>query len=228
MIWTVALKLYLHNRSLERKIQDLEAKPPDWTFLSDRLISQAKLDANKIVTSAEVDALKISTEANLGKDLFQKDFKEALDKEINLTLLNFNQHLQSLQSHIETRVNSNDDQYKKFLESIEQQIVETQKHAQEQLTTKVNELMLNFEQKLASSLAKSEQQSIEAVNLEVRSARQLIDSYKSQQLTLVDENIVAVLERVMGLVLKEKLTLKDQLDLVYEALERAKVEKFFV
>lgn len=223
-----AIKLYLSNRSLSQKVKDLEAKPPDWTHLSDQLIVAAKQNANQIVTSAQVDALKLTTEANVGKDLFQKDFKEALDKEINQTLISFNQHLQSLQQQIEQSVASNDTRYQKFLEGIEQQIFRTQKQAQDQLTVKVNELMFNFEQNLAASLSKSEQQSIEAVNLEVRSARQLIDSYKSQQLALVDENIVAVLERVMGLVLKEKLTVKDQLDLVYEALERAKLEKFFV
>lgn len=228
VIFGLAVKLYLSNRALSQKVKDLEAKPPDWTHLSDQLIVQAKQNANQIVTSAQVDALKINTEANLSKDLFQKDFKEALDKEINQTLLGFNQHLQSLQQQIEQSVESNNGQYQKFLQSIEQQIFQTQKQAQDQLTVKVNELMFNFEQNLANSLSKSEQQSIEAVNLEVRSARQLIESYKSQQLALVDENIVAVLERVMGLVLKEKLTVKDQLDLVYEALERAKLEKFFV
>src|SRR3989344_5617881 len=64
--------------------------------------------------------------------------------------------------------------------------------------------------------------------LEPKSARQLIDSYKSQQMAIVDENIVAVLERTLNLVLKQKLTLKDQMDLVAEALEKAKLEKFLV
>ncbi len=77
-------------------------------------------------------------------------------------------------------------------------------------------------------MAKAESQSLESISTELRSARDLIESYKSQQFALVDENIVAVLERTMALVLKQKLSLKDHMDLVYEALGKAKLEKFLV
>ncbi len=43
-----------------------------------------------------------------------------------------------------------------------------------------------------------------------------------------DENIIAMMEQTLSIVLAKKLSLKDQLDLVYEALEKAKVEKFVV
>ena len=46
-------------------------------------------------------------------------------------------------------------------------------------------------------------------------ARQLIETYKSSRLKLVDENIVAMLERTLSLVLVKKLSLKEQTDLVY-------------
>ena len=45
-------------------------------------------------------------------------------------------------------------------------------------------------------------------------------------MTLLNNNIVAMLEKTLSLVISKKLTLKDQVDLVYEALEEAKIERF--
>jgi hypothetical protein len=67
-----------------------------------------------------------------------------------------------------------------------------------------------------------------AVDLELRSARQLIDTYKVQQMNVIDENIMAMLEKTLSLVLAKNLDLKDQMDFVYESLEKAKAEKFVV
>jgi hypothetical protein len=56
----------------------------------------------------------------------------------------------------------------------------------------------------------------------------LIDTYKVQQMNVIDENIMAMLEKTLSLVLAKNLDLKDQMDLVYESLEKAKAEKFVV
>lgn len=93
---------------------------------------------------------------------------------------------------------------------------------------RVNQLFENFETKLADFLLQSEQKMMLAVDLELRSARQLIDTYKVQQMNVIDENIAAMLEKTLSLVLAKNLNLKDQMDLVYESLEKAKGEKFIV
>jgi hypothetical protein len=117
--------------------------------------------------------------------------------------------------------------HNKFMHDIEQNILSSQNQNLTEMSSKVNDVLLKFEQNLADFLSKAENQSLESINLELRSARQLIDTYKSQQFNIIDENIIAVLERTVSLVLKQKLTLKDQMDLVHEALEKAKLEKFF-
>lgn len=96
------------------------------------------------------------------------------------------------------------------------------------VTQRLNTLFENFEAKLSTQMLSAQNQSIKSIELELRSARNLIDTYKAQQLQLIDENIVAMLEKTLSMVIAKKLTLKDQLDLVYEALEKAKVEKFIV
>ncbi len=117
--------------------------------------------------------------------------------------------------------------YEQFLKELQQRSLTSQSQIEELLKNRINSILFNLEQNLSGFLTSSEQKSIEAINLELKSARNLIDTYKNQQLQIIDENIVAVLERTLSLVMRNKLTLKDQMDLVYEALEKAKVEKFF-
>jgi len=90
----------------------------------------------------------------------------------------------------------------------------------------VNEVFERFEQNLSGFLTTTEQKSITAIELELKAAKGLIETYKAQQMALVDENIVSILERTLSLILAKKMSLKDNMDLVYEALEKAKQEKF--
>ena len=99
---------------------------------------------------------------------------------------------------------------------------------QEAVENRINQLFEQFETRLTDHLLKIEQQSTTSVEAEISSIRTLIDGYKQQQLQLIDENIIAMLEKTLSLVIPKKLTLKDQLDLVNEALEKAKAEKFIV
>lgn len=93
---------------------------------------------------------------------------------------------------------------------------------------RINQLFDRVENRLSDFLIQTEQKSTGSIELELRSTRQLIETYKNQQLKLIDENIIAMMEQTLNIVLAKKLSLTDQLDLVYEALERAKVEKFIV
>ncbi len=93
---------------------------------------------------------------------------------------------------------------------------------------RISQLFEHLEAKLSDFLISTEQNTATSIELELKSVRQLIDTYKSAQLKLIDENIIAMMEQTLSIILTKKLSLKDQLDLVYEALEKAKVEKFIV
>ena len=77
-------------------------------------------------------------------------------------------------------------------------------------------------------MVQTESKTATSIELELKASRELIETYKTQQLKLIDENIVAMIEQTINIVLGKKLSLKDQLDLIYEALEKAKIEKFIV
>lgn len=99
---------------------------------------------------------------------------------------------------------------------------------QEKIMTETNQLFEKFEENLSNYLTQTQTKSTKAIELELQAARSLIDNYKSGQLRVVDENIVAILEKTLSIILTRKLSLADQMDLVYKALEKAKAEKFFV
>lgn len=172
----------------------------------DSWLVEARQEANQIITQAETEGLKITSEAKVDKQVYQDELNKKISQGMDQALVEFRNYLSKLQ-------NSS---------------VSSESQMEEVFKSRINTLLLNLEQNLSSFLTSSEQKSLEAVNLELKSARQLIDTYRSEQLALIDENIVAVLERTLSLVLRNKLTLSDQMDLVYEALEKAKVEKFFV
>jgi len=194
-----------------------EEEVPDWaTKEAYEVMENATKKAEDLISDAETDSLKIATSAKMGTELFESEYNKKLEGVLDKAQLDFSKKLEESMEH-----------YKSLISSLEQTSQETQKETEDAMKTRINAALLSFEQNLSNYLSQAEQKSFESINLELKSARSLIDTYKQQQLELIDENIVAVLERTLSLVLRDKLTLKDQMDLVFEALEKAKIEKFF-
>lgn len=201
-----------------------------------RLISQ-KLGEN---SSFFTDKMEKSYQENLQNALsdVQKEetkLNEEAVKEFTTLEQSFKQHLVALeevakQQHeaLGQRTAGAQNQYENFLKQLGEASQKSQFQSMEGAKQKVDKLFEDFEVKLADFLLQSEQKMMLAVDLELRSARQLIDTYKVQQMNVIDENIMAMLEKTLSLVLAKNLNLKDQMDLVYDSLEKAKAEKFVV
>lgn len=130
------------------------------------------------------------------------------------------------EAQLSQNLNIAQEAFARYLSDLKTQGEQAQLLSQEFTQQKVNEIFEKFEQNLTNFLTSTEQKSVSAIELELKATRQLIDTYKAQQLSLIDENIIAMLEKTLSLVLVNKITLKDEVDLVYEALEKAKAEKF--
>lgn len=191
--------------------------PPEWALRqSEKIIGSAEKKAEAIITEAEVEGIKLETQAKLSGQDFERLYKQSINQSVKLAAEQLTDSLGKTQTT-----------FQEFIKQLEQRSDNSERQLQELIKQRVGEILFNLEQSITSFLSTSQQKSIEAVNLELKSAHSLIDTYRSQQLALIDENIVAVLERTLSLVLHNNLSLKDQVDLVYEALEKAKVEKFF-
>lgn len=116
----------------------------------------------------------------------------------------------------------------KFMQDLQERSEEFEVAGRESIEQRINQMFGRLEERLSDFLVSTEQKTTQSIDLEVKSARNLIEGYKQQQLKLIDENIIAMMEQTLNLVLAKKLSLQDQLELVYEALEKAKVEKFVV
>lgn len=170
------------------------------------LLDKANDKATEIISQASIKA-----QAILGKSV-QTEMKLGEVQETQA---------KALQVAMEKRFETAFKEYLEYLNS-------TREKANQVLTQKTQTVFDRFEQNLSDFLIQTQQKSTYTVDLEMRAARNLIDTYKRQQLNLIDEHIIAVLERTLSLVLAKKLSLEDQVDLINEALEKAKAEKFII
>ena len=133
-----------------------------------------------------------------------------------------------LESGFSQHISLAEQAYIKYLEGLRFKGEKAQAASEEFTKQRSTEILSRFETNLKAFLQQTESQSMGAINQEIKASRVLIDRYKQQQLAIIDENVIAMLERTLSLVLTKKITLEDELDLVYEALDQAKSEKFIV
>lgn len=117
-------------------------------------------------------------------------------------------------------------EFTKLLQDLAVRAEQSQLLLENAMKQKTEEIMERFEKNLATFLSSSEYQGITAINTEITQVRKAIEEYKKAQIQAVDENIKAIVEETIAKILGKKLTLDDQMDLIYKSLEEAKKEKW--
>lgn len=177
------------------------------------IIHNAIKKAQEIISGSELEGIKITAD----QKLTLKKLEQQSEQSLRDSALDAKTYIEKAQST-----------FTDYLMQLSQEANVSVSESEKVVKERINKLFEEFEQHLSSYLTQTQQESIRAINLEVASARQLIETYKTEQFRLVDENIVAMLERTLSLVLVKKLTLKEHVELVYESLEKAKAEKFII
>lgn len=222
----VSLMLFLaeNKRSKENAQKKADEALARAQAESDRLIVEAARKAQVIIGQAESEELKL---VEGGKTLTQQ-FEKAAEKKFSDASSVAQQEFQKELQQFKAQIQQTQTEYLNYLALLKQQLNQHHEDSLQLIKGQVNGLFERFEQNLSDFLTQTEQKTIYSIDLELRATRELINTYKQQQLKIIDENAVAILERTLTLVLNKKLTLNDQADLVNEALEKAKVEKFIV
>lgn len=192
----------------------------DSKFYTQKIEKSYEEKLNQAVTEAQKEQASLNSEAVRQFATLEQTFKEHLD--------NLEGGAKGQMDALYQKISAAETNYEKFLQTLGASTQQAQFQSVETAKQKVDKLFEDFEVKLADFLLQSEQKMMLAVDLELRSARQLIDTYKVQQMNVIDENIMSMLEKTLSLVLAKNLDLKDQMDFVYESLEKAKGEKFVV
>jgi len=214
IVTIVAIVLYFRERRQKKKLQResdrflQEIREKGWETLN-----QSIKKSQAILTQAELEGVKVIADSKIQSSQLEDEYSRKLSEILD----------QSRQN-----INAAQTQLLQFMQSLQQKSAELQETSQKAAELRINELLGKVEGRLSDFLMQTEQKTTSSIELELRSTRQLIETYKTQQFALIDENIIAMMEQTLSIVLAKKMTLSDQLDLVYEALEKAKVEKFIV
>lgn len=204
------LREYNKRKKLEGESQKFleEIKQKGWQTLNKSIQK-----SQEIVGEAEIEGIKVVAQSRQQTEKMETDFQKALEVSLNES----KQVITSAQG-----------QLLQFMKDLQKRSWEFEQAGKASGEQRINQLFERVESKLSDFLIQTEQKTTSSIDLELKSARQLVEAYKTEQLKLIDENIIAMMEQTLSLVLGKKLSLKDQLDLVYEALEKAKIEKFVV
>ncbi len=222
----VSLMLFLaeNKRSKENIQKKAEEALSKAQSQSNQILSDATRKAQTMLGQAEAEEIKL---VQGGKQLSQQ-FEQAAEQQFKETTSSSQQEFQKELQAFGTQIQQSQSEYLNYLSHLKTQMDQAHEDSLQLVKEQVNGLFEKFEQNLSDFLTQTEQKTIYSIDLELRATRELINTYKQQQLKIIDENAVAILERTLTLVLSKKLTLSDQVDLVNEALEKAKVEKFIV
>lgn len=91
---------------------------------------------------------------------------------------------------------------------------------------RIDTLFNTLENRLTTVIDETVTRTLATIQKELEDSHIAVQTYTNKQLSLIDQNAIDLLEKTLSIVLIKKMSLRDQLDLVYEALEKAKLEKF--
>lgn len=208
----IILLLYLREYNKRKRLEStgdkfLEGiKEKGWETLhqsiqkSQEILGEAELEGVKVVASQKIESSKL-----------ENDYSKMLSQNLETS----KQQIDAAQAKL-----------LQFMTDLQKRSAEFEEASKTSGQQRINQLFDRVESKLSDFLVQTAQKTSSSIELELKASKQLIDTYKNEQIKLIDENIIAMMEQTLSLVLGKKLSLSDQLDLVYEALEKAKVEKF--
>lgn len=215
----IALILYIIEYRKDKRLHEQKELPllEELKQKNASVLHDAIAKSQAIISEAQSESLKVVADTNLKSRELEEKLALQLDEFKRTTQQTFSQETQKAI-----------DELTRYLSDLRAQSHEAQTLVENTTKQKVNEFIESFEQNLSDFLVQTQQKSLSAIELELTSARNLIATYKEQQIKIINENILAILERTLSLVLIKKLTLKDHMDEIYDALEKAKVEKFII
>lgn len=211
-ITAILLYLYEHNLRARTKAEN-EKQLEEYKQKAFEILHKSINESQEMLGDAQLEGVKIVADTKYEVSRLEKDYSEKLAELIRQS---------------EKNITNSQGKLIVFMEGLQRRSKELEVSSQSAVEQRISRMFENLESKLGEFLVSTQEKTISSIELELKAARNLIDSYKDSQLKLVDENIIAMMEQTLNIVLAKKLSISDKLNLVYEALEKAKIEKFIV
>ncbi|MBI2268511.1 MAG: hypothetical protein HYU80_03690 [Candidatus Blackburnbacteria bacterium] len=113
---------------------------------------------------------------------------------------------------------------KKTSSQLDNFLKDIKKSLPELLETRLNTATAELDKELSRAVGQVYKTGTAEVQEELRRAREAVREYEIQRRAAVDENIVEMVEGTAAAVLGKKLSLKENMEMVYEALEKVKIK----
>jgi hypothetical protein len=180
------------------------------------IIYKSIQQANKILVAAELKGLQLLSKQKVTGNELSDQFKA---------------HLDAIEKALETQLEGSakhaEETYGAFIESAEASINDHIIQNQKMLETKAQSMIERTEGLLANFTSNVEQKVRGDVEKELAAASGEIEEYKKNRMRVIDERIIDILEAVIRVTLDKKMSMADQSELIYKALEDAKNEHAF-
>ena len=178
---------------------------------SDSIIGRAINKAQDIVSVAQSKRLNLVAAEKLLSTKIVDSYRTDIEKLEN-----------EIQQKFEKNTLEADKVYKEFLASIENKITASLTANQKILDQKATEFIDTAGKSLTEYTQELESRIKNQIEGEMQKANGEIEEYKIHRRKVLDEKIVDILEEVLRLTIDKKLSLSDQSDFIYKALEEAK------
>lgn len=180
------------------------------------IIYKAIQQANKILVAAELKGLQLVSKEKVTGGELSDHFKEHLD-----TIE------KALENQLERNAKHAEDAYGTFIRTAQESIAGHIHTNQAMLEQKAQAMIERTETLLTRFTVDMEKKVKDDVEKQLAAAAAEIDQYKATRMRVIDERIIDVLESVIRVALDKKMSLADQSELIYKALEDAKKEHAF-
>lgn len=211
--------LFLFVSSRRRSNAQEEGTPPqrwaDKEAMS--VINRGIKRAESVLSAAESEGMEIVESTKVGMRSFEQEHNEK-----------FEATLEEAEKQLRLTLEEGIQEYKNLLTELQKESKDLHVQAQKTMKDHIEETLRAFDKNISQYYAEVEKRGLETIEQEKASARNAIEEYKQQRLHAVDAHIVEILEQTTRMVLKDTLKLEDHMDLIFDALERAKAENLFM
>lgn len=184
---------------------------------ADQIIHKAIKRAQQLLVKSELEGINFLARQKIESRKIEAEHRQ-----------NISHLLEEMSYKLTTGTAEAESTYRKYLVDLEQHLAADLSRKQEALDGKIDGFFNQTAGLLTTFVTDLQKQTQVQVDKEIGNAKSIIDNYRQQRLEIVDENVVSILEKTLNITLGKKLTLAEQTELVYEALEEAKKGNLFL